>query len=88
MAHWKRKRSRRNVRCTMCTSFKWMGNRTGRIKPKYESEFAAYEREMEEYVEDMGRSYNGITSGLQPENISSTLIRSTSPANTDVKASE
>ncbi len=30
MANWKRKRSKRAVRCTMCTAHSWMGNNGGR----------------------------------------------------------
>jgi len=26
MAHFKRKKSKRQVRCTMCTKFRWRGN--------------------------------------------------------------
>jgi hypothetical protein len=26
MAHFKAKKTRRQVRCTMCTSFRWLGN--------------------------------------------------------------
>ena len=36
MANHKRKKTKRRVRCTMCTPYKWMGNNKGRQKPKYE----------------------------------------------------
>lgn len=26
MSHHKRKKSKRNVRCTICTTWRWMGN--------------------------------------------------------------
>lgn len=35
MAHFKRKRSKRSVKCTMCTQYRWYGNNSGRMKPKY-----------------------------------------------------
>jgi hypothetical protein len=28
--HYKRKKSKRNVRCTMCTQLRWMGNSKSR----------------------------------------------------------
>lgn len=34
MANHKRKKSKRSVRCTMCTPYKWMGNTKERFKPK------------------------------------------------------
>lgn len=27
---WKRKKSKRSVRCTLCTKHRWLGNRKGR----------------------------------------------------------
>ena len=30
MANFKRKKTKRRVRCTMCTKFRWMGNNKGR----------------------------------------------------------
>jgi len=30
MAHFKRKKTKRRVRCTLCTPYKWMGNNVGR----------------------------------------------------------
>lgn len=33
MANFKRKKTKRNVRCTMCTDYRWMGNNKGRKKP-------------------------------------------------------
>lgn len=27
MAHYKRKKSKRQVRCTICTKYRWMGNK-------------------------------------------------------------
>lgn len=30
MAHFKRSRSKRSVRCTMCTQYRWLGNRPDR----------------------------------------------------------
>lgn len=31
MAHYKRKKSRRVVRCTLCTPHRWLGNARGRF---------------------------------------------------------
>ncbi|MCP5431978.1 MAG: hypothetical protein H6923_01775 [Alphaproteobacteria bacterium] len=31
MAHFKRRRSKRVVRCTLCTPHRWMGNAKGRF---------------------------------------------------------
>lgn len=28
--HFKRKKTKRCVRCTMCTSYRWLGNNTGK----------------------------------------------------------
>lgn len=30
MANFKRKKTKRNVRCTMCTYYRWLGNNKGR----------------------------------------------------------
>ena len=35
MANFKRKKTKRNVRCTICTSYRWMGNKLDKQKPKY-----------------------------------------------------
>ena len=35
MANFKRAKTKRNVRCTLCTPFRWMGNSTKRAKAKY-----------------------------------------------------
>lgn len=32
MAHYKRQRSRRHVRCTLCTPYRWRGNGQGRFR--------------------------------------------------------
>ena len=34
MAHCKRKKSKRSVRCTMCTQDRWKGNSAGRFNAK------------------------------------------------------
>lgn len=36
MANFKRKKTKRNVRCTMCTQNRWLGNNCGRFKHKFE----------------------------------------------------
>lgn len=35
MAHHRRKKSKRIVRCTMCNPFSWLGNSKEKNKPKY-----------------------------------------------------
>lgn len=35
MANFRKKKTKRQVRCTMCTPYKWLGNSKERIKPKY-----------------------------------------------------
>ncbi len=37
MANYKRKKSKRSVRCTLCTSYRWFGNAKGRCKSKYQT---------------------------------------------------
>lgn len=34
MANHKRKKSKRTVKCTMCTTHRWFGNNKGRFKDK------------------------------------------------------
>ena len=34
----KRKKTKRNVRCTMCTQHRWFGNNKGRFKDKEEDQ--------------------------------------------------
>ena len=34
MANFKRRRSKRSVRCTLCTPYRWMGNTKERVKAK------------------------------------------------------
>lgn len=36
MANFKRQKTKRNVRCTLCTPTKWMGNTKGRFDHKTE----------------------------------------------------
>lgn len=38
MANFKRKKTRRNVRCTMCTQNRFLGNNKGRFKTKEEAQ--------------------------------------------------
>jgi len=37
MAKFKRKKSRRSIRCSCCTPYRWRGNGKGRFKPKEEA---------------------------------------------------
>lgn len=48
MANHKRKRSKRSVKCTMCTQHRWMGNSRGRDKAKNESKKKASAKEIKE----------------------------------------
>jgi hypothetical protein len=34
MANFKRRKSKRNVRCTLCTTYRWMGNTKQRLKAR------------------------------------------------------
>jgi hypothetical protein len=34
MANFKRRKSRRTVRCTLCTPYRWQGNGKGRFKTR------------------------------------------------------
>jgi hypothetical protein len=46
MANFKRKTSKRNVKCTLCTPVKWLGNNSARVKEKYKidkKELAVYQ---------------------------------------------
>ena len=36
MANYKRSKTKRNVRCTLCTSYRWFGNGKGRFKAREE----------------------------------------------------
>jgi len=44
----KRKKSKRSVKCTMCTQHRWMGNSAGRRKPKEQAKRKAAEKEIKE----------------------------------------
>jgi hypothetical protein len=35
MANHKRKKSKRQVKCTLCTQYRWLGNSKERMKAKY-----------------------------------------------------
>ena len=39
MAHYKRKKSKRNVVCTICTPYKWMGNTPEKTPPRKKRKF-------------------------------------------------
>ncbi len=34
--NFKRKKTKRRVKCTLCTKYRWLGNNKGRSKIKYE----------------------------------------------------
>jgi hypothetical protein len=37
--HYKRKKSKRNVRCTMCTQLRWLGNNRGKKRISDQKQF-------------------------------------------------
>lgn len=45
MAHHRRKRSKRSVRCTLCTPHRWQGNGKERFKAREKHERKEAERE-------------------------------------------
>ncbi len=44
MANFKRRKCRRQVRCTLCTDDRWLGNSKGRFKHQDEAEMRDRER--------------------------------------------
>ncbi len=50
MPHHKRRKSRRNVRCALCTTHRWLGNSKGRLKAKDQALIKDHEAE----TRDMG----------------------------------
>lgn len=61
MANFKRKRSRKQVRCTLCTPHRWKGNKAGpsgdgRFKFRDHAKIAAMEKEVEEYDREHGNA--------------------------------
>ena len=48
MANHKRKKSKRSVKCTMCTQHRWQGNSKGRFKPKEEAQKKQASKEIKE----------------------------------------
>lgn len=48
MANHKRKKSKRSVKCTMCTQHRWFGNASGRRKPKEQAKRKAADKEIKE----------------------------------------
>lgn len=48
MANHKRKKSKRSVKCTMCTQHRWAGNAEGRFKAKDEAKKKAAKKEIKE----------------------------------------
>jgi hypothetical protein len=46
MANFKRKRTKRSVRCTMCTRDRWKGNNAGRFKGDRPRERMKQKKEM------------------------------------------
>lgn len=46
--HHKRKKTKRRVKCTMCTPYRWRGNNSGRFKEKEQETIKQMKREMRE----------------------------------------
>lgn len=44
--NFKRKKSKRSVKCTICTANRWFGNAKGRRKPKEQAKRKAIEKEI------------------------------------------
>lgn len=49
MANHKRKKSKRNVKCTLCTPHRWLGNHKERTKAKERSRKKEDRKEMKDY---------------------------------------
>lgn len=49
MANWKRKKSKRSVRCVLCTAHSWRGNHAGRHDFKTEADKFDAQDEIREY---------------------------------------
>lgn len=49
MANHKRKKSKRNVKCCMCTTHRWQGNSDERFKPKENDEKRRDKKEIAKY---------------------------------------
>lgn len=47
MANFKRKKSKRNVRCTICTTHRYRGNRAGRFSNKEEAKKKEDQKEID-----------------------------------------
>jgi methionine synthase II (cobalamin-independent) len=52
MANFKRKKTRRNVRCTLCTPVRWKGNHAGRFDPKDEQLTKEVRKEIRSFVKE------------------------------------
>lgn len=48
MANHKRKKSKRSVKCTLCTPHRWLGNSKDRLKPKDQAKKQAAKKEIKE----------------------------------------
>lgn len=52
MANHKRGKSKRSVKCTMCTQHRWMGNAKGRDKAKNEEHKKHSKKEIKENLKN------------------------------------
>ena len=50
MANFKRSKTKRNVRCTLCTPYRWMGNGRDRFKVKTIRAKDIADRQLREFV--------------------------------------
>jgi hypothetical protein len=55
MSHWKRKKCRRSILCSICTPYRWRGNSLGglmpRFKPRYIEQLRVADEERRELQE-------------------------------------
>ncbi len=49
MANYRRKKSKRKVKCTMCTPHRWYGNSSNRHKSKEQSKKKEDKKEIKKY---------------------------------------
>jgi len=56
MANFKRHKSKRIVRCTLCTTFRWLGNGKDRFDVKTSREKSAADRMIRDFVRIVGGS--------------------------------
>lgn len=48
MTHHKRKKTRRSIKCSLCTPYRWRGNARGRFKEKDAEKIERFKRNPDE----------------------------------------